>query len=67
MTETESGPTSAMIAALSLTCVAAGTLIACGAERYPRHRATIEIVAGIMLICGFGLLGYGLGCIFGPP
>jgi len=57
----------AMIAGLSLACVVAGTFIACSAERYPQHHATIETVAGIMLICGFGLLGYGLGCAFGPP
>lgn len=56
-----------MIPALSVTCVVAGTLITCSADRYPHRRATLETCAGILLIFGFGLLGYGLVCVLGPP
>lgn len=51
----------------SLVCVVAGTLVACSADRYPHRRETLETVGGILLISGIALLGYGLGCVLGPP
>jgi VIT1/CCC1 family predicted Fe2+/Mn2+ transporter len=47
--------------------VVLGTVIACRADRRPRHQATGESLAGVLLIAGFALLGYSLEAIFGPP
>jgi hypothetical protein len=56
-----------MLAGLSVVCVVVGALIALSADRHPQHRSFIETVAGIVLISGFGLLGYRLGCVLGSP
>jgi hypothetical protein len=56
-----------MIAVSSTVCVVLGAAIAYMANSYPKHREAIEIVAGILLIGGFGLLGFGLECVFGHP
>jgi hypothetical protein len=44
-----------------------GTAIACMAKGYPKHRAAIETMAGILLIGGLGLLGYALEAVLGHP
>jgi hypothetical protein len=56
-----------MVLASSIVGVTLGAAIACVAGRYPRHRGLIETVAGVLLLGGFGLLGYLLGGIFGKP
>ena len=60
-------PGSIAVAGVSAACVVAGTMVACGAGRYPQHRVVIETAAGLMLVSGFGLLGYGLACALGQP
>ena len=57
----------AMVAICSIVYVTLGATIAFLAHRYPRHRERIEAVAGIILLGGFGLLGYALESIFGNP
>jgi hypothetical protein len=57
----------AVTAGVSLICAVVGTFMACRADRYPHRRESLETVAGILLIAGFGLLGYGLSCVLGPP
>jgi hypothetical protein len=37
------------------------------AKSYPRHREAIETVGGILLIGGFGMLGYALQSSCGHP
>jgi cytochrome c biogenesis protein CcdA len=54
-----------MIAVFSMVCVVLGAAIAFLANSNPQHRQVIEIVAGILLIGGFGMLGYGLECVLG--
>ena len=44
-----------------------GTAIAYTAKGYPKHRAAIETVAGVLLIGGLGLLGYALEAALGHP
>jgi hypothetical protein len=56
-----------MIAAFSTISVVLGGAIAYMANSYPQHREIIETVAGILLIGGFAMLGYGLECVFGHP
>jgi putative Mn2+ efflux pump MntP len=56
-----------MIALLSTISMVLGAAIAYLANCYPAHREIIETVAGILLIGGFALLGYGLECVFGHP
>ena len=56
-----------MVAICSIVGVTLGATIASLADRYPRHRERIETLAGILLLGGFGLLGYALESIFGNP
>ena len=56
-----------MISGLSVIGLMLGTAIACMAKDYPKHRAAVETVAGILLIGGLGLLGYVLEVILGRP
>ena len=56
-----------MIALFSTVSVVLGAAIAYMANSYPQHRQVMEIVAGILLIGGFGMLGYGLECALGHP
>jgi hypothetical protein len=56
-----------MITGLSTISLILGTAIACMANSYPRHRAAIETVAGILLIGGLGLMGYALEAVLGHP
>ncbi len=51
----------------SILGVLLGVALACLADRYPRHRPMIELVAGWLFIGGFGLLGADLASVFGPP
>ena len=54
-----------MIAAISATSFVLGATVAYLANRYPEHREATT--AGVLLIGGLGLLGYGLKAIFGHP
>jgi hypothetical protein len=56
-----------VIAVFSAISMVLGAVIAYMANSYPQHREIIETAAGILLIGGFALLGYGLGCVFGHP
>jgi putative Mn2+ efflux pump MntP len=56
-----------MIALFSTISMVLGAAIAYMANSYPEHREIIETVAGILLIGGFAMLGYGLECVFGHP
>jgi len=56
-----------MIAVFSTISMVLGAAIAYMANSYPQHREVIETVAGILLIGGFAMLGYGLECVFGHP
>jgi hypothetical protein len=48
---------------LSVSGVLAGGTIAYLARRNPRHRDLLETLAGILLIAGFGILGFSLGLV----
>jgi hypothetical protein len=56
-----------VICVLSVAAVLVGATIAYLARRYPRHRDILARVAGILLLAGFGLLGFSLEAVFGPP
>ena len=56
-----------MIIASGVISLVFGTAIAYIANRFPVHRATIETVAGVLLIGGLGLMGYALECALGHP
>ena len=56
-----------MIAVFSTITMVLGAAVAYTANTYPAHREIIETVAGILLIGGFAMLGYGLECVFGHP
>jgi hypothetical protein len=56
-----------MITVFSVTGLVLGTAIAYIANSYPKYRAVIETVGGILLICGLGLVGYSLEAVLGPP
>jgi hypothetical protein len=49
-----------MIAGFRAFCMVFGAAIAYMAKSYPRHREAIETMGGILLIGGFGLLGFAL-------
>ena len=51
----------------SILGVLLGAVLAYLADRYPRHRPMMELVAGWLFIAGFGLLGANLASVFGPP
>ena len=55
-----------MIAGFGIICVILGTTAAYCADSFPRRQATIELIAGFLLIGGFGLLGYALSTIGHP-
>jgi hypothetical protein len=46
-----------LLGGFSLLVVLLGAALACLADRYPRHRAMMDLAAGWLLIAGFGLLG----------
>jgi hypothetical protein len=46
-----------MLTELGIAGVALGTLIACLADQYPRHRQSMQTFAGVLLITGIALLG----------
>jgi cytochrome c biogenesis protein CcdA len=56
-----------MIAVFSTVSIVLGAAVAYMAKSYPQHREVIETAAGILLIGGLGMLGYGLKCVFGHP
>jgi hypothetical protein len=56
-----------MICGLSVISLMLGSAIACMAKNYPKHRAAVETVAGILLIGGLGSLGNVLEVILGRP
>jgi hypothetical protein len=56
-----------MICGLVVVSLMLGTAIACMAKGYTKYRAAIETVAGVLLICGLGLLGYALNAVLGHP
>jgi hypothetical protein len=56
-----------MVGIFATAGVVLGATIAVRADRFSRHQATAETVAGFLLIGGFGLLGYALSCIFACP
>jgi hypothetical protein len=49
-----------MIAGFGAVCVIFGAAVAYRADSFPRHQSIMELVAGCLLIGGFGLLGYAL-------
>jgi hypothetical protein len=56
-----------MICGLSAISLVLGTAIAYLANSYPKHRAGMETVAGILLLGGLGLMGYALEAVLGHP
>jgi cytochrome c biogenesis protein CcdA len=56
-----------MIAGFSMVCVVVGAAIAYIAESYPQRRETMETVGGLLLISGFGMLGYAFEGVIGLP
>jgi hypothetical protein len=56
-----------MICGLSTIGLVVGTAIAYLANGYPKYQAVLETVAGLLLIGGLGMLGYGLEAVFGQP
>ena len=58
---------SVMITGLSTISLVLGTAIAYLANGYPKHRAAMETVAGILLLGGLGLMGYALEAVLGHP
>jgi hypothetical protein len=55
-----------IIAGASVVSLAVGVAISCSADAHPRHRDAMEMVAGLFLILGLGLLGYMLRGLLGP-
>jgi len=49
-----------MLANLGTMSVILGATVACMANGYPRQREAMEFTGGILIISGFGLLGYAL-------
>jgi cytochrome c biogenesis protein CcdA len=56
-----------MICGLCTISLVLGAAIAYLANVYPKHRAAIETLAGILLIGGLGMLDYALEAAFGHP
>jgi len=54
-----------MISGISTGSLVLGTAIAYLASRYPKYRAAMETVGGILLLGGLGLMGYALECALG--
>jgi len=49
-----------MIGAAGLLIATIGTVAACLAKRFPAHAETVETGAGVLLLCGFALMGCAL-------
>lgn len=47
-----------------LLMLAAGTVLACQAERYSAWAARIELVAGMLIVGGLSMIGTGVGWAF---
>lgn len=47
-----------IVASMSVASLAVGALMSYRAAAEPRHRTAMEAAAGVLLIVGFGLLGY---------
>ena len=47
-----------MMAAIGITSLAVGTVIAFLAERYPRHQQSMQTWGGVLLIGGLAVLGH---------
>jgi hypothetical protein len=58
---------SVMITTFSVISLVLGTAIAYMANGYPKHRAVMETVGGILIIGGLGLVGYALEAVLGLP
>ena len=56
-----------MITGLSAISLMLGTAIAYSASSYPKHRAAIESLAGLLLLGGLALMGYTLEAVVGQP
>jgi hypothetical protein len=56
-----------MITGFSAISLILGAAIAYMANGYPKHRAVMETVGGILLIGGLGLMGYALEAVLGHP
>ena len=56
-----------MIVGLSMISLALGTSIAYMANGYPKHRAILETVGGVLLLAGLGSMGYALEAVLGHP
>ena len=56
-----------MITGLSTISLILGTAIAYMARGHPERQAVLETVGGILLIGGFGLMGYMLETVLGHP
>jgi hypothetical protein len=56
-----------MITGLSTISLVLGTATAYLASGYPKHRAAMETVAGILLLGGLALIGYAFECVLGQP
>jgi hypothetical protein len=46
-----------MYGVMGLTCVTCGAVTAYLANRLPKYTETLELIAGIILLSGFALLG----------
>lgn len=53
-------PEAVLIAIISLMSLVLGGTVAVLAERYPGHVATLETIAGVLLVGGLSLIGAGL-------
>lgn len=56
-----------MITGVSTISLMLGTALAYLASSYPNHQATIETLAGVLLLGGLGLMGYALEVVLGQP
>ena len=49
-----------MVGSAGLLIVTIGSVVACIAKRFPAHAETVETAAGVLLLCGFALVGCAL-------
>ena len=52
-----------MLAVVGILSVVSGAVLACMSRRFPAHVRTIEIGAGLLLMCGFALASCALPII----